>query len=196
MYIYWEKAEDLNFLNIWKTKWNSVGESGNQHEPVQVKNVKNGNFPHFSLHIHNFSDLFQAFFFGNRYDFKKYFFNIFWPKIGQNRKFEGKKCGFFEILAGKNFQNSKFLKIVLNHVEMISGLKMAQNDPKWRFLTIYIHLTSHRPKLPKSIFWPKIDFLRFSWNFDDDRFSCKNARKSAKIMQNFENVFFTSPRCL
>ena len=76
---------------MYKRKWNYVGESGNPLEPVQVKNVKNGVFPHFLVQIHNFSDLSPAFFFGKRYDLDKDILKIFWPEIGQDWKFEGQK---------------------------------------------------------------------------------------------------------
>ena len=113
-----------------KTKWNSVGQSGNPREPVQVKKCEKCEFSEFLLHIHNFSDLSPAFLFGKRYDLDKDILNIFCPEIGQDWKFGGQKCQKFKILAGKFFKISKILKIAPNRIEMILALKIAQTDPK------------------------------------------------------------------
>ena len=98
-------------MNICKTKWNFVGESGNQHEPVQVKNVKNGNFPHFSLHIPNFSDLFQAFFLETDMTSKNIFLIFFGRKSAKIGNLRAKNVDFSKSWPEKiskiqNFQKS------------------------------------------------------------------------------------------
>ena len=77
----------MNFLNIYKTKWNIVGQSGNQTKPVQVKNVKNGNFGYFLMQGNNFAELTAANLFGKSFDKSEQVSKYIWPEIGQDPNF-------------------------------------------------------------------------------------------------------------